>query len=100
MVVAVIGSDKPHKMVPAEDDNVLEQLAPAAANPAFSHGILPRTTITGVREDLLTTCNLSDQYWPMAYLVSLAMSSAEQRLFTWSGMTGSNGSARVYCTAP
>ena len=46
MVVADIGGDKPHKMVPAEDDNVLEQLAPAAANPAFSHGILPRTTIS------------------------------------------------------
>ena len=40
MIVLEVGTYQSDKMALPEDNNVLEQLAPAAADPAFSHGIL------------------------------------------------------------
>ena len=45
MIVLEVGTYQSDKMALPEDNNVLEQLAPATADPAFSHGILPWTTI-------------------------------------------------------
>ena len=46
MIVLEVGTYQSDKMALPEDNNVLEQLAPAAADPAFSHRILPRATIS------------------------------------------------------
>ena len=46
VIVLEVGSYQSDEMVLPEDDNVLEELAPAAADPAFGHGILPRTTLS------------------------------------------------------
>ncbi len=40
VIVVEVGTYQSDKMALPEDNNVLEQLAPAAADPAFSHGIL------------------------------------------------------------
>ncbi len=57
VVVGDIRSDKPNKMAPAEDDDVLEEFAASAADPAFRHWVLPRTAVgypTGLEPIALT----------------------------------------------
>ncbi len=46
MIVLDVGTYQSEKMALPDDDDVIKQLAPAAADPAFGHGILPRTTIS------------------------------------------------------
>ena len=46
VIVFEVGTYQSDKMALPEDNNVLEQLVPAATDPAFSHVILPRTTIS------------------------------------------------------
>ena len=47
VIVLEVGTYQSEEMALPEDGNVIKQLAPAAADPAFGHGILPRTTISG-----------------------------------------------------
>ena len=46
MIVLKAGTYQSDEMALAEDNSVLEELASAAADPAFGHRILPRTTIS------------------------------------------------------
>ena len=45
--VADVGPSEPHSVALAPNDNVIEKLAAAPANPPLSYGILPGTAIGG-----------------------------------------------------
>ena len=45
VVVSDVRVDEVDQMVPAEDDDVVEQLAAQGPDPPFGHRILPRTSI-------------------------------------------------------
>jgi len=49
MVVADVLAEEPPKMVFPKHDNVVEQLATDAADPALGDAVLPRATIPGSR---------------------------------------------------
>ena len=45
MMVLEVGTYQSNEVAFAEDHDVLEEFAPAAADPAFGHRILPRTPV-------------------------------------------------------
>jgi hypothetical protein len=43
VMVGDVGASEPNQMALAEDDHMVHQLSPAAADPTFRHRILPGT---------------------------------------------------------
>ena len=45
VIVAEVATYESHEVALTKDDHVLENLPPATTDPAFRHGILPRTAV-------------------------------------------------------